>query len=219
MQSSQGEQVPGHAGGSQGAGFASSSAFQSSFSTHGAASTGTFGSDHIGSTRSLGSVGSVGSMGSVGSLGSVGSMGSAGSLGSAGSFGGAGSQAFGAHVSLQTTGGQPGAYSSRSENRMEERYENGRLVTGVKEAKEWEDGELLRHDREHYGEVSHSLRSVAVTSECKYIMGETLQSREVFAIINSEHLRNNKFPPLQFFFQSNDRDSLRPVVAGPPPPC
>ena len=48
---------------------------------------------------------------------------------------------------------EPETYSSRRENEVEERYVNGVLVSGRKEDREWQDGELLRHDKEHYGEV------------------------------------------------------------------
>ena len=70
------------------------------------------------------------------------------------------SSSFGASTSIGHSGVEPGSYSSKREHQVEERYENGRLVSGRKEEKEWEDGTLLRHDKEHYGEVTNSFTSL-----------------------------------------------------------
>ena len=48
--------------------------------------------------------------------------------------------------------GQTG-YTHRSEMEREEHYENGQLVSGRKEEKEWKNDDLVRHDHRTYGQV------------------------------------------------------------------
>jgi len=67
--------------------------------------------------------------------------------GSGGHFGATAS--FSAQT-LPATQGQ--TYSSRSESAVDERYENGRLITGREHNREWENDQLLRNDRRSYGQ-------------------------------------------------------------------
>lgn len=73
--------------------------------------------------------------------------GSHGTFGSSASFG----AHTGGHFRDGDTRGQ--TINSRREMEMEEHYENGQLVSGRKEDKEWKNDNLLRHDLRHYGEV------------------------------------------------------------------
>lgn len=61
---------------------------------------------------------------------------------------GSGSSGFGIHAA-----GYPGGVTQRREMEVEEHYENGQLVHGREEKKEWENENLLNHERRQYGEV------------------------------------------------------------------
>ncbi|XP_018012554.1 keratin, type I cytoskeletal 9 [Hyalella azteca] len=49
-------------------------------------------------------------------------------------------------------GGGVGGVTHRREMEVEEHYENGQLVHGREEEKEWKNDNLLKHERRHYGE-------------------------------------------------------------------
>ncbi|KAF2347689.1 EGF-like domain [Trinorchestia longiramus] len=78
---------------------------------------------------------------------------------------GAGSSVHGSqHAGFGVTGYPAGGYRShRREMEVEEHYENGQLVRGREEQKEWKDDDLLRHERRHYGE-GHPNESSASSS-------------------------------------------------------
>lgn len=58
-----------------------------------------------------------------------------------------------------------GGMTQRREMEVEEHYENGRLVHGREEDKEWKNEQLLRHDHRRYGEVSTTM-----SQNIKYIV-------------------------------------------------
>lgn len=77
-----------------------------------------------------------------------------------GSYGGGATQIGGG-----VSGVGQGGMTQRREMEVEEHYENGRLVHGREEDKEWKNEQLLRHDHRRYGEVSTTM-----SQNIKYIV-------------------------------------------------